>query len=203
MHLEGEPDALLVEDVQDGIPPPGEVRVAFVDLLLARRREEVQLVPDGGSGEARDDVHPEPGRGPRRVLHLLGGPPAHALLVSVAADVRGQGGLVAGVYERVADGLADEVVADGVAFEAVLREQATLLLDVIVFREGLPHLEVVAPAGELQAVVAHLLGEWGQLLERQVGPLPGEQGDWSCHGSSRLGLRIRYACPWRRGRRRG
>ena len=42
-------------------------------------------------------------------------------------------------------------------------------------------VEVVAPAGELEAVEAPAAGLLGELGERQVGPLAGEQGDWSCH----------------------
>src|SRR5699024_3599566 len=46
---------------------------------------------------------------------------------------------------------------------------------------GAPRVEVVAPAGDLEAVVAPLAGEPGHLLERQIGPLSGEQRDRSCH----------------------
>ena len=45
------------------------------------------------------------------------------------------------------------------AFEAVMLEYFPLVLYVTVVFEGLVHLEVVAPAGKLQAIVAHLLGE--------------------------------------------
>ena len=42
-------------------------------------------------------------------------------------------------------------------------------------------LEVVAPAGELEAVEAPAAGLRRELLERQVGPLAGEQRDGTCH----------------------
>ena len=42
-------------------------------------------------------------------------------------------------------------------------------------------VEVVAPAGELEAVEAPGAGLLGELGERQVGPLAGEQSDGSCH----------------------
>src|SRR5262249_6678264 len=55
---------------------------------------------------------------------------------------------------------------------------------VAVVGECLPDVEVVAPAGDLQAVVAPAGGEPAHLFERQVGPLAGEQGDGSGHRSS-------------------
>jgi hypothetical protein len=44
-------------------------------------------------------------------------------------------------------------------------------------RKGLVDLEVVAPAGELEAVEAPATCLLGQLFQRQVGPLAGEQRD--------------------------
>src|SRR3712207_7735433 len=48
---------LLVEDVEYGVPPLCEVSVPFVHLLLGSRRKEVELVPDGGTGEARHNPY--------------------------------------------------------------------------------------------------------------------------------------------------
>src|SRR3712207_6042824 len=107
---------LLVEDVEYGVPPLCEVSVPFVHLLLGSRRKEVELVPDGGAGEARHNVYSEPGGGPGGVLHLLGGSLSHALGISIAPDVGRQGGSVALIYGKIEDGLTDQVVADGEAF---------------------------------------------------------------------------------------
>ena len=87
---------------------------------------------------------------------------------------------MAGV-DRVADGLADEVVADRPDVEAVALEQLAPLAAVRVVGERGVDVEVVAPAGELEAVEAPLAGLGGELGERQVGPLAGEQRDWSWH----------------------
>ena len=81
----------------------------------------------------------------------------------------------------VADGLADEVVGNGIAGEAVLGEEGPFLFDVIGFGEGAVHFEMVAPAGEFDAVVAHFFGEGQEVGEGKVGPLAGEKGDWSWH----------------------
>src|SRR5690606_35506206 len=47
--------------------------------------------------------------------------------------------------------------------------------------EGLVHLEVVAPAGEFEPVVAEVAGESADLLQGQVGPLAGEQREVARH----------------------
>src|SRR3712207_7111435 len=101
------------------------------------------------------------------------------------SDVGRQGGSVALIY-WVADGLTDQVVADGEAFEAVTLKYLPLAPYVAVVFESLVHLEVVAPAGEFQAVVAHLLGEGCEFLQGEVRPLAGKQGYGSRHSSSCL-----------------
>ena len=118
---------------------------------------------------------------PRGHLHLLGRPLPDALGVTVAPDARGEDVLVPGVDRVVADGLTLEVVGDREQLQAVLLEGVQLGLDVGVVLGRLPRVEVVAPAGDLQPVVAPAGGQLADLLERQVGPLAGEQGDRSCH----------------------
>ena len=203
----GEPHAALVEHVEDRVPAVREVPVAGGHHLLGGRREHRDVLPDGGAGEAHDGLDAEPLRRPRGQLHLLGRPLTHALRVAVAPDVRGQDRLVPRVDRVVADGLALEVVGDRVDLEAVLLEQVQLALDVGVVLGRLPRVEVVAPAGDLQAVVAPLGRQAGDLLEGQVGPLAGEQRDRSCHrfplslvgGSAMLSGR-RAGAPSRAGR---
>ena len=122
---------------------------------------------------------PSCGRGPGGHLHGLGGPPPHALRLAVAPDPGGQDALVPLVDRVVADGLPGEVVGDRVHLQAVLLEDVPAALHVAGVLDGRPRVEVVAPAGDLQPVVAPLAGQPGHLLERQVGPLAGEQGDRS------------------------
>ena len=96
------------------------------------------------------------------------------------------------VVDRVADGLPDEVLRDREAAQAVLGEQLAAAVGVGVVRQGRVHVEVVAPAGELEAVEAPLGRLLGQRRERQVGPLAGEERHGSCHVSSLLS-------GWRKG----
>src|SRR5690606_36159651 len=56
-------------------------------------------------------------------------------------------------------------------------EQLETLAHVGVVLRGTPHVEVLARARDLEAVLAPLGREPGDLLEREVDPLAGEQGD--------------------------
>ena len=93
----------------------------------------------------------------------------------------GQDALMAFVDRMVADRLPDQVVGDGVDRQVVLGEHLPLLVHIGVIGERPVDLEVVAPARDLQTVVAPLGREATHLLERQVSPLAGEQSDRSCH----------------------
>src|SRR5690606_17108416 len=181
VHLVGEAHAFGVEDVEDGVPAGGEVLVAALDHHLGGGREHGDQVPDRGAGEADDGVDAEAGRGPCGVLDLGGGPLPDALRLTVAPDPGGQDGLVAFVDDGVAHRLADQVVGDRPALESVLVEQLVPGVDVGGVGEGLVHLEVVAPAGEFEPVVAEVAGESADLLQGQVGPLAGEQREVARH----------------------
>jgi hypothetical protein len=180
MDLEGEAHALGVEDVDHGPPALGEVRVAALDLRPVVGREGVELVPDGRAGEAGDDRHAERRGGARRVLHPLGGARAHALRVAVAPHLGREDRLVAGV-DRVADGLADEVRAERPAAEPVALEQLPALARIGRIGDRAIDLEVVPPAGELEPVVVPGRAARREVVDREVGPLAGEQGDFSSH----------------------
>ena len=135
-------------------------------------------MPDRRAGEAGDDVDAELRGGAGGVLHLLGGALAHAFGVAVAPDLGREHGLVAGV-DRVADGLADEVVADRPAAQPVALEQRSHAGRVSRVAQRLRDVEVVAPARELEPVEAPVAALGRQLRQRQVRPLPGEER----HGS--------------------
>ncbi len=66
-------------------------------------------------------------------------------------------------------------------FRPYLAEQVVALLAVAVVLEGLLDVEVIAPAGELDAVVAPLAGLLADDLQGQVGPLAGEERDGAGH----------------------
>ena len=102
--------------------------------------------------------------------------------IAVAPDVRRQDGLVP-LVDVVQHRLADQVVADGEHLQVVLFQQLALLGAVVVLGQGLVDLEVVAPAGQLQAVVAEFVAFPGQFGHGQVGPLAGEQRYRSSHVS--------------------
>jgi hypothetical protein len=150
-------------------------------------------VPDRRTGEAGHRPHAERGGGARGVLQLARGALAHTFRVAVAPHVRGQDGLVARIH-KIAHRLADQVVADREALQAVLGQQRALVEQVLLRRERLLHIEMVAPARELEPVVAHAFGERREFGQRQVGPLAGEERDGASHGR---GLLEKAACSVR------
>src|SRR5581483_11554913 len=180
VHLEAEADALRVEDVHDRPPALGELAVRAVDLAEVVRRERVEEVPDRRAGEAVHLRDAELRGRARRVLHPLRGAPPHTLRLAVAVDLRRQDGAVA-LVDAVADALADEMRADRPHVEAVTLEQPAPPLRVAGVGERPVDLEVVAPARELEAVEAPAAAALRELLERQVGPLAGEEGDRASH----------------------
>ena len=115
------------------------------------------------------------------VRHFLGGTAAHAFGIAIAPQTRGQNALVALVDDRVADTLPNKMVADGEALQTVLVEDVPAALDVVIVGERFIHLEVIAPAGEFQPVVAKTGGFRRQCFERQIRPLPGKKCNRSCH----------------------
>ena len=179
VHLEGELDPLGLEHIQDGRPPVGQVLEPGVDHLGRRGRERVEQVPDGAAREAVHHVHAEALRRPGGLLHRLGRAPPHPFRVPVAPNALGEDAFVPRV-DAVADGLAHEVARDGEDLKVVLLQGLPLGRAVGLVR--FVHLEVIAPAGQLEAVVSEFLGLLAEGLEGQVRPLSGEEGHGSSHG---------------------
>ena len=61
--------------------------------------------------------------------------------------------------------------------QPVIRKQLPLLAHIRFARRRRIDIKVIPPTGELQTVVAHLVGKRGKFLERKVGPLAGEECD--------------------------
>ena len=79
----------------------------------------------------------------------------------------------------IADRLSNEVIGDRETGEAVVEKQLPMTSAVLFASGSLIDVEVVSPASELEAVVAHFLCFWRQLLQGKVGPLSGEQSNSS------------------------
>src|SRR5690606_37227307 len=123
----------------------------------------------------------EPGRDPRGVFHLLGRALPNALRLAVTPDPLGQDRLVARVDRIVTHRLPPEMVGDRPHAEPVPVQDVQSGPEIRLVLHRAPDVVMIAPAGDLQPVVAPLRRELRDLLEGQVRPLPGEQGDRSCH----------------------
>src|SRR6266478_2400742 len=105
---------------------------------------------------------------------------AHAFGIAVTPHVGGQDAFVPAI-DRVANSLADQVIRDRPAVEAVALEDLPTSLDITWVRQGLVDLEVVTPAGELQPVESPGGRLARQRVESQIGPLAGEQSHRTSH----------------------
>lgn len=180
VDFERELDAVLIEGVENGIPVGSERLEAFVDGVGRDGRERVQVGPNGTAGEAVDDAHAQIFGGARGGLHFVGSALVDAFRVAVAPDVWGQYGFMTLVH-FVGNGLTDQVVGDGEQLQTVIAQDFALSIAVGLVAGGFLNVEVIAPTGEFKSVEAHLPGEGSKFGERQIGPLAGKQGNWSCH----------------------
>ena len=143
-------------------------------------------MPDRAPGEAVHDFDAEACRRAGSVFHLPGGAAPNALRVAVAPYPAGQNVAVARV-DPVAHRLADQVIADGVDRQTVPGQQFTAAAAVVAIGERRSHVEVISPAGELEAVVPPCGGLRGENLEGQVGPLSCEECDRAAHPTTSAG----------------
>ena len=61
----------------------------------------------------------------------------------------------------------------------MLLQDVSTSLEIAVVLDRFDDIEMITPAGNLQPVVAPAPGKPADFLEREIGPLAGEQGDWS------------------------
>ena len=85
------------------------------------------------------------------------------------------------LVDTVTDRLADQVITDGVTLQAVALEDIPPILTVIVIFERSDHVEMVAPTGDFDTVIAEGFRLLANGLKIQVSPLAGEKCDWSTH----------------------
>jgi hypothetical protein len=102
-----------------------------------------------------------------------GGSLADSFGVAVAVDCGREDCGVAFV-DGIANCLTDEVIGYREAREIVFLEKLPTSLHVAVFIEGFLDIEMVAPTGEFNAIVAHVFDFGEKFGKRKVGPLAGE-----------------------------
>ena len=195
MYLEREIDVELRERIEYRPPSRGEIGEAGIDIAGQIRREGVDPAPDAGAGKSVHDGAPRPGevsfdrrrrhveeasRGFGGVDHFLRRAAPHAFGITVSPDMRGYDRSMPGI-DPVAHRLADQMIADREAGKTVIPEQLPLRPDIPPLPERATDVEVIAPAGQLEPVIAPRLRFGGEGFERKVGPLTGEQRDGTGH----------------------
>ena len=182
MHFQRKVHVDLIECVQDWRPTVGEVFETFVPIGLVRRREGINAVPDARAGEAVDDCGERAlfrsgiEKQPRRlggVDHLGRSAFANAFGLAVAPDIGRENQLMPFV-DQIANGLTDKVIGNRIRLQAILCKNIPTRFDVTLVGERLVHIEVIAPAGELDPVITKFPGFFAKRFERQIGPLAAE-----------------------------
>ena len=143
-------------------------------------------MPDARTGKAVDDVDAEFLRSAGGVFHLFDGPLIDAGRIAVAPNIRRHNSLVP-LVDDVEHRLPDQMSADRLALQIVLFEQFPFAVAVALVGERLIDLEVIAPAGQFNAVVAEFAGLAGHIIQRQVGPLAGKERHQTGHSGIFLG----------------
>src|SRR4030066_1060436 len=57
VNLQGELDAILGENIHYRLPAGSKICIAFIDIILIRRWEEIQVLPYRTAGESVDNAH--------------------------------------------------------------------------------------------------------------------------------------------------
>ncbi len=136
--------------------------------------------PQGRTAATGDDADSEFFGRPHRGQHFLGGPLLDPERLAIAPDVLRQQRLVPGV-DRIAHRLADPVIAQHRRRQVGTVEQFELLGAVVGLAEGALDLEMVAPATQLDALVAPFADLAHKVVERQIRPGPRKQDHGSGH----------------------
>ena len=139
-------------------------------------------MPDRRAGEAADDLDTQLVCRAGRIHHFLGGPLTHFLGLTVAPDVLRQNEFVP-LIDQIANRLADQVIRDCPDFQLVFLQQVVASLAVVLVAECLLDVEVIAPAGQLDALVTPFSGLFANDFEGQIGPLAGEERHGTRHGA--------------------
>src|SRR5208282_1900425 len=190
VYLEREIDVETVERFEDRNEPFAEIIESLLNELLACWRKGVPGVPDASPGDTWHDSGKfkatgwfridEVSCGLRRLDHLFRCALANPFGVSIFPDLRRQNRLVPFI-DIVADSLSDQVVGDGERGQPIVRQKLPAIFAIILgFGRGI-HIEVIAPAGEFEPVKPHALRQRSKVFQWEIGPLAGEQGDWSSH----------------------
>ena len=177
MHFEREFHAVIFEDIEDRIPHFGDVIETVLNGFGGHGRETVKHVPDRGAGESGDDLHLEIGGGFGGEFHLFDRPFAFGF--GLAGEFFRAEHIGTLVVVRIADQLSGEMVADGEELEVAAGEFVEDGFAVFFILGGSGHVEVVAGAGEFDAVIAPGSGFFHESIQRHIRPLSGKKGDRS------------------------
>ncbi|MPN16960.1 hypothetical protein SDC9_164309 [bioreactor metagenome] len=178
MHFQRKFHAAFVKFVQYGRPQFHDLRKTGVDHLVRCLREGIPVCPDGRTHESGHHVHAHVLRGLCDVLHLLDGPFADFFRL---AGKRARRKVVQAGIPPVAHALAGQMRRYRPAPQAVFFQRLFNSADIVHILRGFLGIQVIAPRGDLHAVVAHFTHCFAHHFKGKVSPLTSKNRHHPCH----------------------
>jgi hypothetical protein len=173
MHFQRKTDATFGKDVQNGMETLCEQRKSLVDHFGGDGWKRIEQRPDAGPRKSIDNGNPQLLRGTRGVFKFFCRAQIDAVRLAVAPYMRWQDRAVP-LINHVQDRLAHQVRADGVQLQIVPIQQIQPLGAVPVIADRLIDFKMIAPAGQLQPLIAKVGGLARQISQLQICPLASE-----------------------------
>ncbi|MBZ0298295.1 MAG: hypothetical protein K8J31_01060 [Anaerolineae bacterium] len=107
--------------------------------------------------------------------------PAYALRITIALDALWEDVTVTLVNRMITDALSNQVGADRKALQVVFLQNIFSASVIAVALQGLVDLEMIAPTGQFQAILAKTGCFFCQHWQGKVSPLPCKKCDRPCH----------------------
>jgi hypothetical protein len=137
-------------------------------------------MPDRTPRESVHDLNTQIRSGAGGQLHLFRSAATHTFGIPITPHMSRKDRFVP-VVDDVAHGLADQVIADREYIQSVRLKHLTLSDTVAGIVRGPNHIKVIAPAGQLEAIVSPRCSLLCQFRKREIGPLACEECDGSAH----------------------
>ena len=168
MDLKRKYTIVLHKFIQDRTPQIIDLLESVFDHLFRCLREGVQIFPNRRSHKTSEDLHPKFFRNCRCLFHSADSPCTDLVLLSCQFR---RCEIIKSRIIIVAHTLTDHMGGDRLALKVVFFQRILDLLNIGIIFIRPVNIEMVAPAGDLQPVISHLLSSRADLFKRHICPL--------------------------------
>src|SRR5258708_1057714 len=171
VNFKGEFDADFFKNIHDGVKASSEFAVACIDHFISGRREAVEQMREGAAGETIQDLDGKFRGRSCRVHEFLTGALADAFWIAIAPDAWRENALVPLVNNGITNRLPNQVIADCITLQAVFVPNVPTEFYIFIVGKHPVDFQVIAPAGQFEAVIAPRSGFLRNFVKGEVGPL--------------------------------